>query len=720
MAQPLANSVVTALTGNSGLILASLAGSLPQAALHANDTALVDIHAEGTVRNGSLRLAKPARLSAGLDWIDMSLFGLNLTGGDTTAVTVSRDLVQSLSSSQITVAGPGQLAVTAGRDIDLGASRGITTTGNVSAPTLPPGGASVRLVAAAEGTLDLASFAQTYLDSGSAGANPRAGSHRAQLLAFVREALGQPALGDDEAWSLFQTFPAQAQAAVGRRVLAAEFNAVYLAGAAPARADLVAALSEAFERNRLQAIAGIDAALAQGEILRLPGVAANANVAQALAALPPGIVAALGSDTAGLVSAPATDARYVSALRSYRASLVALRIDALDIDAFVTARLASLTAVRNGWRERTAASLGSTAAQLDALAQREPANPLVLAYRQALADSSSQRFLQYRDQAMASEVRSAAQAGSSFGAAALPMRHALLEQALQAAELAGVGSALAQSVWRSPGGVLQHGGALDLTQSSVVTERGGDISLVNAGGAINVGLKSSTNVSAKGVIARGGGDIFGFANNDFQVNTQRVFVVGSGDMTIWSTAGDIDSGRGANTAVAAPPLEARRTVDGVVFETPATTTGSGLGILEDAAGRRSGTIGLFPAFGEILATDAFIRAPSVTLGATVRGADNVQSTTTSGAAAPVAAPPLAVAAPSSTAARSADAAVTNTADNAAARVRAGLLTVELLGLGEAAEPADQETCSAADDKANKCKRPAKSGAAPTTPGAKPD
>ena len=269
---------------------------------------------------------------------------------------------------------------------------------------------------------------------------------------------------------------------------------------------------------------------------------------------------------------------------------------------------------------------------------------------------------------------------------------ALFDQGFAAAELAGFGSFSPQGLWPGAQPVFTHTGTLNMTQSSVITQRGGDIRLLNPGGAINVGLKDvgGTDTSTpKGVITLGGGSIFGYAQGDFQVNTQRVFVVGQGDMHLWSSSGDIDSGRGANTAVAAPPLAARRSVDGVVFELPATTTGSGLGILENAAGLRAGTIGLYPAFGEILALDAFIRAPSVVLGSTIRGADNLQAGSVGGAAAQVAVPPPPPApAPASNASRNAEAQAAGAPQSDEARQRSALLTVDMLGLGPA--PSEEE------------------------------
>jgi hypothetical protein len=521
----------------------------------------------------------------------------------------------------------------------------------------------VRLAAASAGRIDLAVLQADFLGA-AAGAAPQAGGsarqQRAQalLLAFVRDALKSPQLDLATAWQLFQTFPSAAQAALGQQVLAGEFGAVYLASAVPSASEFEASLRATFERHRSDLVAAAQAALAQGRGLLLPG--------------------------RELVQG--------QALADYAAQLQALSDAQLDLRTVVPARLASLQAVRRGWRERVALDLGSTAAALDALAAVDPRDSRVLAYQSALAERSGPRFEAYANQVLAAEIGSAAAAASNFGRLALPMRLALFDQGFAAAELAGVGSFEASPGWNAAAPLLRFNGRLDMTSSSVVTRRGGDIALVNPGGGIGVGLKdigSDPASAPKGVIALGGGNVFGYAKDDFQVNTQRVFVVGSGDLTVWSSRGDIDSGRGANTAVAAPPLAPRRAADGVVFEVPATTTGSGLGILADAQGRRSGTIGLFPALGEILALDAFIRAPAVVLGSTVKGADNLLSASVAGAAAAVAAPPPAVLAP----AASAQARGVGTAADAAAtatRPREGLLTVELLGLGQAAEdPCDE-------------------------------
>ena len=651
------SSDVGALNGGNGLIASTLNDVLPRAALHAGDIEPVQVFAAGSIRapNGALVLAKQARVTAGADVVDLQLAGQNLANGDITSVVAGRDIIQANPLAKIQIGGPGRLEVAAGRNLDLGASVGLSTIGNQRNASLPAVGASIKLTAAASGTLDLAAFEASYLDPAAQGVSARWQNYRDLLLASVRQALKQPVLTYEQAWAQFKSFPAQAQATFGGQVLAAEFGAVYLAGAAPTATQMTEALRAAFEIRKAQVLQTGEAARAAGQALTLPG----REVLQA------------------------------GALDVYLGELRILQFSSLDLGSTVSARVANLAQIQKGWRDTVALSLGGTAADLDTLAARNAQDPAALAWHAALSDFSGRRFEAYRDQVLASETASAGAAASLFGRKSLPMRLALFDQGFQAAELAGAGSFVAQPVWPGATPVFGHTGAMEMTQSSVVTERGGAISLVNAGGAIDVGLKQNTNglSSGKGVIALGGGNVFGYARTDFQVNNQRVFIVGQGDMNLWSSSGDIDSGRGANTAVAAPPLSARRSVDGVVFEVPATTTGSGLGILEDASGIRSGTIGLYPAFGEILALDAFIRAPSVVLGSTIRGADNLQAASVGGAAAPVSAPVLAVAAPSSTTNRTAQAQA-GTQSQQEQRPRNSLLTVDLLGLGPA--PAEEE------------------------------
>jgi len=170
------------------------------------------------------------------------------------------------------------------------------------------------------------------------------------------------------------------------------------------------------------------------------------------------------------------------------------------------------------------------------------------------------------------------------------------------------------------GGPFSFFGDLDLVESKVQTKRGGNIVFRAPGGAVNVGLSAAAASSStskggadRGVVAFSGGSIRSFSDGDFQVNAQKVFVMGTGDIALWSSNGNIDSGRGANTTVTVPPMVPRITDDGVVFELPSLATGSGIGILALANGEASGQIGLFAPRGELIALDALIRAPGPSL-----------------------------------------------------------------------------------------------------------
>jgi Filamentous haemagglutinin family outer membrane protein len=532
-----------------------------------------------------------------------------LAAGDRTAVSAGRNLLAGLQGL-VELGGPGTLDIRAGRDLDLGASAGIATIGNRKGATLPAAGASVRVAAATEGTLDLAVLDARRREDPSIDA---------ALLSWLREQLQQPALAADAAWATFQGLPAAAQAAFGRRLLADAFRRSVLDAPAPSREALREQLRTSFDIRKADLLRAGDAALAAGRTLTLPG------------------------------REPLEGAE----LRGYLDGIRALAFDGIELEATLDARLASLQSIREAWQAEQAAGR-DTPADLE----------------------------RFRERVLPLEAVSAASAATNFGRLSLPLRLALFDQGFAAAELVGAGSFVAQPLW--PGApLLRYAGRLDMTQSAVITERGGGIELINPGGGINVGLKEAGSGSGpKGVIARGGGDIFGYARDDFQVNVQRVFVVGRGDLRIWSSSGDIDSGRGANTAVAAPPLAPRRSADGVVFEVPATTTGSGLGIVPDSLGRADGTIGLYPAFGEILALDAFIKAPRIELGATVRGADNLGGSVTGVAAAVLPPPPAAaVGTPAATSEQRGGA--PEPSGTAQGVARQSLLTVELLGTGAA-------------------------------------
>ncbi|MFM9913812.1 MAG: filamentous hemagglutinin family protein [Methylophilaceae bacterium] len=150
----------TPLSKSSDTIISDVAHALTP--VHQNDTSPVKIYAVngdisgkkaavGTKPAGvnQLTLPKAARFMAGRDFTDLSLFGQNLRASDVTYIKAGRDFNYSNAAAYsfnfIDLKGPGRLEVEAGRDMNLGDSVGIATTGNAANLALPSGGANIQI-----------------------------------------------------------------------------------------------------------------------------------------------------------------------------------------------------------------------------------------------------------------------------------------------------------------------------------------------------------------------------------------------------------------------------------------------------------------------------------------------------------------------------------------------------------------------------------------------
>lgn len=96
--------------------------------------------------------AKPVSVRAGRDVRDLTVISQHSDASQLSEVVAGRDIVFTTGtvrrdSSGITVNGPGSLDVTAGRNIDLGASAGIVSRGNLDNASLPTTGADIHLAA---------------------------------------------------------------------------------------------------------------------------------------------------------------------------------------------------------------------------------------------------------------------------------------------------------------------------------------------------------------------------------------------------------------------------------------------------------------------------------------------------------------------------------------------------------------------------------------------
>ncbi len=160
--------------------------------------------------------ALPVHVVAGQDIVNLDLVAQNLGAADTTVVSAGRDILYPFvrdpsgdiepSPAQITVNGPGQLQVSAGRNFNLGTSGGITSQGNLVNPNLPATGASVSVEAGVgTGGPQFAAFLSQYID-GSSAFDP-------ELVAFVEAITGAGNLSPQQAKQTFDGMSAQLQRA---------------------------------------------------------------------------------------------------------------------------------------------------------------------------------------------------------------------------------------------------------------------------------------------------------------------------------------------------------------------------------------------------------------------------------------------------------------------------------------------------------------------------
>lgn len=187
-------------------------------------------------------------------------------------------------------------------------------------------------------------------------------------------------------------------------------------------------------------------------------------------------------------------------------------------------------------------------------------------------------------------------------------------------------------------------GDVNLFFSQIKTEQGGDIQFLVPGGALNVGLTSPPTelnelkidrsvrppipaAANLGILVTAAGAVRGFAKGDIMVNRARILTLRGGDILLWSSGGNIDAGRGAKTASAAPPPVIQTDDSGNVFVNPSgAVSGSGIGQLLTVSGLEPGSVSLIAPLGEVNAGDAGIRvAGNLNIAALrVVGADNIQ------------------------------------------------------------------------------------------------
>jgi filamentous hemagglutinin family protein len=179
---------------------------------------------------------------------------------------------------------------------------------------------------------------------------------------------------------------------------------------------------------------------------------------------------------------------------------------------------------------------------------------------------------------------------------------------------------------------LVHTGNLDMLHSTIQTMKGGDISLLGPGGSILVGtlaIEPNTKLKLRnlGILTLAGGAINTFTDQDVLVNTSRVFSEFGGNITMWSSNGNLDAGRGAKTTLSFPPLTVNFDPNDIEsIDLGGLVSGAGIGTLQTQSFVSASDVILLAPRGTIDAGDAGIRSSGnlSVLAVRVLNADNIQ------------------------------------------------------------------------------------------------
>ncbi len=227
--------------------------------LHAADLSLAKLYATtGNISGLTFFSAKSARVTAGKDITDVSLYLQNTRADDVSVVAAGRDLIvfdpnsplrtaaqsagnELLQSSStvpgsgngnptagdIQISGPGTLEVLAGRNFDLGVGAGagdgtgvgITSIGNGRNPNLPFAGANVIAGAGvgvasslAQSSIDFPTFVAKFLNPATAGAEAT------RYLPALGDLMGFEAGTDAQVWTAFNQLPVEKRDALALQI----------------------------------------------------------------------------------------------------------------------------------------------------------------------------------------------------------------------------------------------------------------------------------------------------------------------------------------------------------------------------------------------------------------------------------------------------------------------------------------------------------------------
>jgi hypothetical protein len=233
------------------------------------------------------------------------------------------------------------------------------------------------------------------------------------------------------------------------------------------------------------------------------------------------------------------------------------------------------------------------------------------------------------------------------------------------------------------------------------TASGGAITIATPGGGLMMASDIFGNpLTPPGIVTEYGGAVSILTDGDVNIGQARIFTLRGGDLTIWSSSGDIAAGNAPKTIVTAPPTRVLIDVTSADIQTDlgGLATGGGIGVLAAVEGVEEGAVNLIAPSGTVDAGDAGIRATGdIKIAAsTVLNADNISAGGTS-AGVPAAAPasiPVSVSSASSSSTAAASSAVDEKVSQSQAKQHQeelpSLITVDILGYGGGDNSSEKE------------------------------
>ena len=465
------------------------------------------------------------------------------------------------------VAGPGDLIVTAGGDIDLGAALGIQTIGNLENSALGTQGSNIHVYAGFNNQGNLKALIGEGLNNSLVeqfDINALAGDEAAEILIErVAQATGKQYLGDDQTLN-------------------------------SANLNRAAGLAKA-DYNQLSDSLKLRVAIAVHKDLALQNPGELVSGAELLfAQLETGSVGLRGEQRAQV-------------FKQYMQSVGGLL--ALDY---------LLTPAR---QQEFLNHAGKTVAEFSAL----PAQQQVAAAINFFDQADSPRRLLIAEHALVEQVRQSGKEGGLAASNLFQFERGMVAQnlffgpdfdytkrlaqqraaAIQAGSVEGVDELKLDvneqlNSYEAVIAAFENDSGTDFTVDPNAEPKGnirqvfsavralasGNINIFAPNGSVDVGLSKSQlealeiskDASELGILTFGNGDINAAVAKDFNVNESRTIPLAGGDLSVWSTAGDVDAGRGARNVSEKPPVQFSVNKDSgnIVITRPPAVSGSGI------------------------------------------------------------------------------------------------------------------------------------------------